>query len=196
MAEYEEHTFSSESKQSHAVRLAQEFEAHLAEAQTKTNEAKLKFERAARLVENANAGIKHIFSKLDSINVNESLKAGDNEDNILELCAMKLETIVKNTQGKELAETSIQTQQPGEQANILQVNTSMLPTFNTRVKLRAVEFEDETVDEEEENDDEYGDVPDRETIKRHTALMLNSRLKTKQSKKIKKKRESKEEEEA
>jgi hypothetical protein len=54
--------------------------------------------------------------------------------------------------------------------------------------LRPVEFEEDIMDEDEDVDDEYGDVPDRESIKRHTAQMLNSRLKSKQTKKIKKKR--------
>ena len=47
--------------------------------------------------------------------------------------------------------------------------------------------------DDDENDDEYSEVPDRETIKRHTTQMLNARFKTKQPKKIKKKRATKEE---
>ena len=42
--------------------------------------------------------------------------------------------------------------------------------------------------DDDENDDEYGEVPDRETIKKHTNQMLNARLKSKQSKKTKKKK--------
>lgn len=50
--------------------------------------------------------------------------------------------------------------------------------------------------DEDEIDDEYGEVPDRETIKKHTTQMLNARLKTKQPKKIRKKRAAKEEEDS
>jgi hypothetical protein len=42
--------------------------------------------------------------------------------------------------------------------------------------------------DEGEDDDEYGEVPDRESIKKLTMQMLNARLKTKQTKKIKKKK--------
>ncbi len=45
--------------------------------------------------------------------------------------------------------------------------------------------------EDDENDDEYGEVPDRDAIKKHTTQMLNARLKTKQAKKVKKKRAAK-----
>lgn len=89
-------------------------------------------------------------------------------------------------------------QQPGESIGILHVNQSILPAHNTRVKLRPVEFEDAEAEgfsfvtlDEEEDDDEYGEVPDRESIKKHTAQMLNARLKTKQTKKIKKKKAAK-----
>jgi hypothetical protein len=46
------------------------------------------------------------------------------------------------------------------------------------------------IDKEEEDDDEYGEVPDRETIKKHTMQLINSRLKSKQPKKAKKKKSS------
>ena len=37
-------------------------------------------------------------------------------------------------------------------------------------------------------DDEYGEVPDRETLKKQTMQLINARLKSKQPKKTKKKR--------
>ncbi|KAI8911720.1 hypothetical protein EDD86DRAFT_245982 [Gorgonomyces haynaldii] len=64
-------------------------------------------------------------------------------------------------------------QQPGEAVGILQVNPALLPTHNTQ---------------DEDNDDEHGEVLDRESIKKQTMQMLNARLKTKQPKKTKKKK--------
>ena len=50
--------------------------------------------------------------------------------------------------------------------------------------------------DDDEDDDEYGEVPDRETILKHTAQMVNARLKTKQAKKQKKKKNAKEDADA
>jgi hypothetical protein len=47
----------------------------------------------------------------------------------------------------------------------------------------------------DDEDDEYGEIPDRESIKKHTAQLLTSRMKTKQPKKIKKKKAAKEDDE-
>ena len=68
--------------------------------------------------------------------------------------------------------------------------------------MRPVDFEDVGADgnfslvytltipciAEEDNDDEYGEVPDRETLKKQTMQLINARLKSKQPKKTKKKR--------
>ncbi|KAJ1559929.1 hypothetical protein HK405_008842, partial [Cladochytrium tenue] len=78
--------------------------------------------------------------------------------------------------------------QQQETPSILQINPAALPQYNTRVKLRPVEFEPELAEDEDENDDEHSEVPDRETIKKHTNQMLNARLKSKQPKKTKKKK--------
>jgi coiled-coil domain-containing protein 151 len=42
--------------------------------------------------------------------------------------------------------------------------------------------------ENDEDDDEYGEVPDREAMKHHTAQLLNAKNKNKQQKKTKKKK--------
>ena len=87
-----------------------------------------------------------------------------------------------------IAVTSAQT---GEPVNILQVSPSVLPAYNTRVKLRPVEFENVNIEDEENNDDDNAEVPDRESMKKHTLQLINSKLKTKQVKKVKKKKTSK-----
>jgi hypothetical protein len=47
---------------------------------------------------------------------------------------------------------------------------------------------------EDDNDEDFGEVPDRESIKKHTLQLINSHLKSKQPKKTKKKRAAKDEE--
>jgi hypothetical protein len=50
--------------------------------------------------------------------------------------------------------------------------------------------------DDDDNDEEYGEVPDRETIKKHTLQLLNAKMKSKQVKKVKKKRTNKDEDSA
>ncbi|KAI8927052.1 hypothetical protein BC831DRAFT_504122 [Entophlyctis helioformis] len=215
LAEFEELKYTGESRHSNSRRMIEEFQQHLAVSHQRMEEARQKYERAAKVLTNAKAGVQHLTDKLDSIRLASALVphiaspdvpstteavTDENVSQMLQGCVKKLESLALTLQGKELPEAQPssqaaqmqQQQQPGEVTNILYVNQANLPQYNTRVKLRPVEFEDAEVDEEDENDDEYGDVPDRETIKKHTTQMLNARLKTKQTKKVKKKRAAKE----
>ncbi|KND03009.1 uncharacterized protein SPPG_02080 [Spizellomyces punctatus DAOM BR117] len=199
LAEYEDLKYSGEAKLAHARRMIEEMEQHLAEAEVKTAETKVKYERTAKLMTNAKAGINHLSDKLDGIHLPDtpSLKMSDETVvQILEICIRKLEQLATNVQGKEVPEPvapqPVAPATAGETTSIFQISPSQLPVYNTRVKLRPVEFE-ESSGEDEEEDDDYGEVPDRETIKKHTAQMLNAKLKTKQAKKGKKKRAAKDE---
>ncbi|KAI9328497.1 hypothetical protein BDR26DRAFT_52588 [Obelidium mucronatum] len=193
--EYAELKSSGETKSAHSQRLMEEFEKHLSTVHDNTLETKQKYERVAKLLNNTKLGIQHLCDKLDIISLPEKPPkipmSDENAKPILEVCIAKLEQLTINLEGKEIPEpvapTAAQLQQQGEQPTILQVNQSVLPTFNTRVKLRAVEFEQDLQDEEE-NDDEHGEVPDRESIKKHTNQMINARLKKNQPKKSKKKK--------
>ncbi|KAJ3144846.1 hypothetical protein HDU89_007733 [Geranomyces variabilis] len=196
-AEYEELKYSGEAKHAHSRRMIEEMQQHLTEGEAKMVDAKVKYERVAKLMNNAKAGVQHLSAKVDGIQLPDSAPIKMSDDSvvqILDVCIRKLEHLANNVQGKELPEPVVPqpaAQQPaGEPTSIFQVSPSQLPVYNTRVKLRPVEFE-ESGGEDDEDDDDYGDVPDRETIKKHTAQMLNARLKTKQAKKGKKKRASK-----
>lgn len=58
--------------------------------------------------------------------------------------------LATNLQNKDIPEAPPkdpnQSQQPGENVGILNVNPSLLPTHNTRVKLRPLEFEEADVE--------------------------------------------------
>ncbi|TPX78440.1 hypothetical protein CcCBS67573_g00298 [Chytriomyces confervae] len=196
LAEHDTLKFSGEVKATHSQRLVEEFKTHLKDTQAHTQETKMRFERVAKLLNNTKAGIQHLCEKLETVNLpDKPPKLSMSDENVkplLEVCISKLEQLTISLEGKELPEpvqpTAAQIQQQGEPPSILQVNPSVLPAFNTRVKLHAVEFEEDLADEEDENDDEHGEVPDRETIKKHTNQMINARLKKSQPKKSKKKK--------
>ncbi|KAJ3410029.1 hypothetical protein HDU80_005421 [Chytriomyces hyalinus] len=195
LAEHDTLKFSGEVKATHSQRLVEEFKTHLKDTQAHTQETKMRFERVAKLLNNTKAGIQHLCEKLETVNLpDKPPKLSMSDENVkplLEVCISKLEQLTISLEGKELPEpvqpTAAQIQQQGEPPSILQVNPSVLPAFNTRVKLHAVEFEEDLADEDE-NDDEHGEVPDRETIKKHTNQMINARLKKSQPKKSKKKK--------
>ncbi|KAJ3108269.1 hypothetical protein HDU97_001803 [Phlyctochytrium planicorne] len=195
LVDFEDLKYSGESKSAHSQRMIEEFQLHLAEAQSRMLDAKHKYERVAKLLTNAKSGIQHLCDKLDTFHLPDKSQKPHMSDStikqLLDFCVAKLELLAAGVQGKEIPEAPqppANQQIPGEPVSILHVNPSTLPTYNLRVKLRPVEFEEETLDEEDENDDEYGEVLDRETIKKHTNQMLNARLKTKQAKKTKKKK--------
>ncbi|KAJ3248280.1 hypothetical protein HDU78_001286 [Chytriomyces hyalinus] len=195
LAEHDTLKFSGEVKATHSQRLVEEFKTHLKDTQAHTQETKMRFERVAKLLNNTKAGIQHLCEKLETVNLPDKPPklpmSDENVKPLLEVCISKLEQLTISLEGKELPEpvqpTAAQIQQQGEPPSILQVNPSVLPAFNTRVKLHAVEFEEDLADEDE-NDDEHGEVPDRETIKKHTNQMINARLKKSQPKKSKKKK--------
>lgn len=194
LAEYEDFKYSGETKFAHSRRLIEEFENHLAEAQTNTSEAKQRNERINKLFANTKAGVQHLCDKLETVQLPEKaakiIMTDDNVKSILDICVSKLQLLATNIEGKELPEASIPsaTAPVGEPVSILQINQAVLPQYNTRVKLKPVEFEHEAADDEDATDDEHGEVLDRETIKKHTNQMLNARLKAKQPKKSKKKK--------
>jgi hypothetical protein len=71
----------------------------------------------------------------------------------------------------------------------------LTPTVNHASQLTQKNDINNALDDGD-NDEEYGEIPDRETIKKHTLQLLNAKLKSKQVKKVKKKRAGKEEDSA
>lgn len=67
MAEYEDLKYSGEAKHAHSRRMVEEMEQHLADAEAKMADAKLKYERTAKLMANAKAGVQHLSDKVDGI---------------------------------------------------------------------------------------------------------------------------------
>ncbi|KAJ3044204.1 hypothetical protein HDV00_002882 [Rhizophlyctis rosea] len=213
---FEELRFSGEARGGVGERMVREMEGHLEEARKRMMESRERFERVARVVSGVKAGVQHLVEKLEGVQLPEKPPTPKMSDEsvvrLLDLCGQKLDLLASSVEGKEMPEQppitpSAPTPVPAaptttagapgttEPSGILQVSQSLLPTFNTRVKLRPVEFEEGGAEDDEDNDDETGDIPDRDTIKKHTAQMLNARIKAKQPKKAKKKKATKDEDE-
>jgi len=67
MAEYDELKYSGESRHAASQRIIDEFQEHLKEAEDKCEEAKNKFEWVSNLLNNAKAGVQHLYEKLEGI---------------------------------------------------------------------------------------------------------------------------------
>jgi chromosome segregation ATPase len=67
MAEYDELKYSGESRHAASQRIIDEFQEHLKEAEDKCDEAKNKYEWVSNLLNNAKAGIQHLYEKLEGI---------------------------------------------------------------------------------------------------------------------------------
>jgi hypothetical protein len=67
LAEYEDLKFSGESKNAHATQGLEELEHHLVDTQSKTQEARHKYERLAKLLVNLQSGAHHLYDKLELI---------------------------------------------------------------------------------------------------------------------------------
>ncbi|OUM58941.1 hypothetical protein PIROE2DRAFT_64092 [Piromyces sp. E2] len=121
MAEYDELKYSGESRHAASQRIIDEFQEHLKEAEDKCEEAKNKYEWVSNLLNNAKAGIQHLYEKLEGIKLPEDSE-GDtggeksliNKDNILEvtddniadvlnICNKKLQILYESVQEKQKA---------------------------------------------------------------------------------------------
>ncbi|KAJ3191856.1 hypothetical protein HK101_007339 [Irineochytrium annulatum] len=195
LANFEELKYSGESRTLHSERMIDGFHQHLGEAGARVQESKHKYDRVAKLMADTQAGIKHLCDKLDLIQLPEEsakMQMGDDTvKQILETCVAKLDMMGKNLQGKELPEPiqSTPTQQlPAEPVGILQKTAHVLPTYNTRVKLRPAEFEVTLSEDEDDNGEDSTEVPDRNSIKKRINQLLNAQVKTGPHKKHKKKK--------
>ncbi|KAJ1547419.1 hypothetical protein HK096_003030 [Nowakowskiella sp. JEL0078] len=107
-AEAEDLKFSGELKHTHSRKMIEEFDQHLSKSQVRMLEAKGKYERVAKLLNNAKSGIQHLFDKLDCIQLPDKKSSFAMSDetagNILEMALQKLEILVGNLQGKEIPE--------------------------------------------------------------------------------------------
>ncbi|ORX37506.1 hypothetical protein BCR36DRAFT_443411 [Piromyces finnis] len=70
MTEYDELKYSGESRHAASQRIIDEFQEHLKEAENKCEEAKNKYEWVSNLLNNAKAGIQHLYEKLEGIKLN------------------------------------------------------------------------------------------------------------------------------
>eukprot|EP00667_Euglena_gracilis_P006862 EG_transcript_6931 len=155
-------------------RIVDEFETHLMEAQHQCDKNRQKYERIAKILINAKAGIEHLYEKLSVFKSDMQHIAMTDETvvDILKQCESKLLLLMEEAMPP--AGTT------GSMEDLMASNIE-LPANNRRIKLPT--SDDEHDDEQEDEEEEEEDVLDRETVKKLASIAV-----ARETKKLKKRK--------
>ncbi|EDV28138.1 Coiled-coil domain-containing protein 151 [Trichoplax sp. H2] len=191
--EFETMKYSGEAKLSSGERMLEEFQAHLGSEETRYQDAKVRQERAARVLVNVKAGIEHLADKLAHIKVPKghvpqaqlSPTSDEYTLDLLGTCEQKLLKLMEELDGRDMKE--LEKQMELEEYHSTLVNK--LPQHNTRIKLPVVynNYGIGDVYDEEEDSGEDEDIVTRDALKRQSQLIVDSKTKKKIRSKKKKK---------
>ncbi|RKP00281.1 hypothetical protein CXG81DRAFT_27005 [Caulochytrium protostelioides] len=183
-------------RQAHTKALVEDLLGKIAQTQVVRHATRIRTDRAAAELAAVVAGVQHLVEKLEVVTVAEKqTRMVVNDANVqlaFQRCAEKVHLLASGLQGREIPESPALKEPGTESAVILSVHPGVLPPYNTRVALRPLAFEIDSGDASDNGEDEGADVPDRETLKKRTAALLNARNKAKQPKKKSKKKSGKE----
>mmetsp|Transcript_3540 Transcript_3540/g.10329 ORF Transcript_3540/g.10329 Transcript_3540/m.10329 type:complete len:583 (-) Transcript_3540:6-1754(-) len=151
-------------------RIVDEFESHLAEANSKCERNKQKYERIARVLINVKSGVEHLADKLEPISLDQDVVAMTDTTvvEVLEQCEAKLVRLMQGVEGD--------TQQSAAEAELSatdKLGASQeveMPAYNIRIQIPH-DADDDSGEEGAEEDDQE-DVPDRDQVKKYSSLML------------------------
>jgi len=144
-------------------RIVDEFESHLSEASGKCERNKQKYERIAKILINVKAGVEHLADKLELIKLDIPAVAltDDTVVDVLGQCESKLSVLMEKCGVAEQGVEEPKTEEVAPEVD--------MPPYNIRINLPN-DAEDDSDEELEEEDQE--DVPDRDAVKKYSALML------------------------
>ncbi|KAH1176135.1 outer dynein arm-docking complex subunit 3 [Mauremys mutica] len=178
-AELQGLTYSGEARVTGAQRLLEELRAHLRQEETQRDVAKRQLDKVTRVLLVAKAGVEHLASKVQHIQLESGRFAGAPPDKaagdyVLELLAETEEKLLKVQ-----AELSDQDQRELLQkiaeeefhANL----EGRLPSANVRVKLPVAQKQDMYYDEDASGDE--GDVVTRAALKRQSQQLIEAKTK-------------------
>eukprot|EP00668_Euglena_longa_P015211 GGOE01019266.1.p1 GENE.GGOE01019266.1~~GGOE01019266.1.p1 ORF type:complete len:524 (-),score=214.16 GGOE01019266.1:255-1826(-) len=155
-------------------RIVDEFETHLMEAQHQCDKNRQKYERIAKILINAKAGIEHLYEKLSVFKSDMQHIAMTDETvvDVLKQCESKLLLLMEEAMPPA-----------GSTGGMEDLMTAQieLPANNRRIKLPT--SDDEHDDEQEDEEEEEEDVLDRETVKKLASIAV-----ARETKKLKKRK--------
>ncbi|KAM8773711.1 outer dynein arm-docking complex subunit 3-like [Acanthopagrus schlegelii] len=176
--------YSGEAKLSRDRQMLEESEQQLQVQQQRCDAAKEHHDCLIKALSTVRAGLEHLADKLQHITLSEDTAAEvspDSNEYVLELmtqCELKLQTLHKKVQGKDL--TALMKEMAAEEFFVS--IEGKLPASNTRVLLPEDQRPDSFNDEEESKEDQ-ADFISREALKHQSQLIIDSKSKKKQCKK-------------
>ncbi|KAK3732532.1 hypothetical protein RRG08_030732 [Elysia crispata] len=188
--EFEEMKYSGEAKLSSGQTMLEEFEAHLAKEETRRDTADEQLQHGSRILVQVKAGVEHLADKLHHLkatkgHVPTAQIASTSDEYVLDQLSTSEEKLLKlleELDGKDLADMLHQMEEEEFHASI----EGKLPAYNTRVKLPQTQRDLVYGDEDEDSGEDDGDVPNRNTIKKQSQFIIDSKTKRRVPKKKKK----------
>jgi len=163
-------------------RIVDEFESHLADASSKCERNKNKFERVSRILINVKSGVEHLADKLEPILLDAQpvVMTDSNVLEVLSQCEAKLMRLVQSVgegpkadgaggEGAGGADSSVLSSTKHDRTLTSQTDVEM-PVHNIRIQIPH-DADDDSGDEDMEEEDQ-DDVPDRDQVKKYSSLML------------------------
>merc|ERR1719390_102394 len=141
-------------------RIVDEFESHLADASSKCERNKQKYERIAKILINVKSGVEHLADKLEPITVEQEavVMTDSTVVEVLAQCEAKLMRLMDSVEGDQPS----QEQDVQGQEKMMTSQEIEMPAYNIRIQIPH-DADDDSGDEEMEEDDQE-DVPDRDQV--------------------------------
>ncbi|XP_003387037.3 PREDICTED: coiled-coil domain-containing protein 151-like [Amphimedon queenslandica] len=184
-AQFEEMKYSGEERMSSGQRLLEEVQSHLSEAKARCTDSDSKADRAGRLLGQVKAGITHLSEKLQHIKAPHThvlkphLEPGS-EEGIIEMlgeCEVKLVSLVEELGSRDL--DTIQKEMEDEEfRQTVEGGSYTAGGTNVRIVLPKDNTGAQRGELYDESDDEDEGLM-RETMKRETQLLVDSKTKKK-----------------
>ncbi|KAM8972778.1 outer dynein arm-docking complex subunit 3 [Pelodytes ibericus] len=172
--------YSGEAKLSSGQQVLEELQIHLQEEEKRRDKSKEELERMSKILNSSKAGVEHLTSKVQHIKVPRSHHYAPeisplSDEYVLDVLSIteeKLQKLLEDLEGQDLAEIIKQMEEEEFQASI----EGKLPAFNVRISLPAPAKQDLYGDDEDSGDDE-GDVVTRAALKRQSQQIVESKTK-------------------
>ncbi|KAI0217961.1 Coiled-coil domain-containing protein 151 [Lamellibrachia satsuma] len=178
-SQFEEMKYTGEAKLSSGQRILEDFEKHVADAEAERDKVREYLEKASKILTDVKIGVEHLAHKLQhlkapSSQVQKAKISPTSDEYVLDQLSISEEKLLKlleeiDQQGHDL-DNLIKQMEEEDFHNTIEMK---LPVHNTRVKLPT--STKDTMYDEDEDSGEDEDIPTRQTLKRASQQIVESK---------------------